>query len=222
MRLKYFMDEKMSNELLIVSPDHQLSTMLNSALSTEFSLHKCITELPTLNEIESISPSLIIIDANLFDEDPEKNLACFRAGYKTLIYGGYWSDSKQIRAYTEGMSGYCVENAKAVIIMEAVKSILKGDIWIKHNLISTVINSLLLRKQDKTSKKYLENDPFRLLSRRELDVVERVQTGESNREIADKLCISERTVKAHLSSTFKKLNVPDRLHLVVFLQRYSM
>ena len=212
----------MSNELLIVCPDQQLSTMLDLALSTEFSLHECITELPTLNEIESISPSLIIIDANLFDENPEINLACFRAGYKTLIYGGDWSDSKQIRAYTEGMSGYCDENVKAVIITEAVKSILKGDIWIKHNLISTVINSLLQRKQDDTSKRYLENNLSELLSGRELEVVECVQTGESNREIADKLCISERTVKAHLSSTFKKLNVPDRLHLVVLLQRYSM
>jgi len=212
----------MSNDLLIVCPDQQLFTMLNSALSTEFSVHECITELPTLNEIESISPSLTIIDAHLFDENPEKYIAFFRAGYKTLIYGGDWSDSKQIKAYTEGMSGYCVENAKAVVIFEAVKSILKGDIWIKHNLISTVINSLLQRKQDVVSKKYFENNLSELLSGRELEVVERVQTGESNREIAEKLCISERTVKAHLSSTFKKLNVPDRLHLVVFLQRYSM
>ncbi len=212
----------MSDDLLIVCPGQQLFTMLNSALSTEFSIHECISELPTLNEIESISPSLIIIDANLFDKNPEKILACFGAGYKSLIYGGDWSDSKQIKAYTEGMSGYCVENAKAVILMEAVKSILKGDIWIKHNLISTVINSLLQRKQDDVSKKYFENNLSELLSGRELEVVERVQTGESNREIADKLCISERTVKAHLSSTFKKLNVPDRLHLVVFLQRYSM
>ena len=212
----------MSNELLIVCPDQQLSTMLDSALSAEFTVHECTTELPTLNEIESISPSLIIIDANLFDENPEKILDYFRAGYKTLIYGGDWPDSKQIKAYTEGMSGYCVGNVKAVVIIEAVKSILKGDIWIKRNLISTVINSLLQRKQDDTSKKYLENNLSELLSGRELEVVKRVQTGESNREIADKLYISERTVKAHLSSTFKKLNVPDRLHLVVLLQRYSM
>ena len=221
----------MSNELLIVCPDQQLSTMLVSALSTEFTVHECttelptcecITELPTLNEIESISPLLMIIDANLFDEDPEKILDYFRAGYKTLLYGGDWSDSKQIKAYTEGMSGYCVEHAKIIVIIEAVKSILKGDIWIKHNLISTVISSLLQSKQDNTSKEYLENNLSELLSDRELQVVERVQTGESNKEIADKLCISERTVKAHLSSTFRKLNVPDRLHLVVFLQRYSM
>ena len=221
----------MSNELLIVCPDEQLYTIVNSALSAEFSVHECTTELPTcecttelptVNEIESISPSLIIIDTNLFDENPEKILDYFRAGYKTLIYGGDWSDSKQIKAYTEGMSGYCVENAKTVVIAEAIKSILKGDIWIKHNLISTVINSLLQRKEDDASKKYPENNLSELLSGRELEVVERVQTGESNREIADKLCISERTVKAHLSSTFKKLNVPDRLHLVVFLQRYSM
>ena len=212
----------MSNELLIVCCDQKLSSMLISVLSTDFSLHKCLIDLPTLNEIESISPSLIIIEANLFDKDPERIQGFYRAGYKTLVYGGYWSDSKQIKAYTEGMSGYCVENANRVIITKGVKSILKGDIWIKHNLISTVISTLLQRKEGGLSETQSGENPIRLLSRREMEVVKRVQTGESNKEIADKLFISERTVKAHFSSIFKKLNVPDRLHLVVFLQRHSM
>jgi two-component system nitrate/nitrite response regulator NarL len=212
----------MSNELLIVCCDQKLSSMLISVLSTDFSLHKCIIDLPTLNEMESISPSLTIIEANLFDKDPERIQVFYRAGYKTLMYGGCWPDSKQIKAYTEGMSGYCAENANRVIITEAVKSILKGDIWIKHNLISTVINSLLQRKQGGLSEIQPGENPISLLSRREIEVVKRVQTGESNREISDKLFISERTVKAHFSSIFKKLNVPDRLHLVIFLQRHSM
>jgi DNA-binding NarL/FixJ family response regulator len=212
----------MSNELLIVCSDQKLSSKLISVLSTDFSLHKCIIDLPSLNEIETISPSLIIIEANLFDKDSERIQDYYRGGYKTLIYGGHWSDSKQIKAYTEGMSGYCVENADSVIITNGVKSILKGDLWIKNNLISTVINTLLQRKEGNLSEVQSGENPIGLLSRREMEVVKHVQTGESNREISEKLFISERTVKAHLSSIFKKLNVPDRLHLVIFLQRYSV
>lgn len=209
----------MSNELLVVCDDQKLSDNLYSALSADYSLRKHCVGLPTLNEVKSISPLLILIEANLFDAVLIKNLTGYMTGFKTLIYGGNWLDSKQIRAYSYGISGYCGENVKAIVIQEAVRNILKGDIWIKHHLISAVINILLLQQQEDTSKKILENDLFELLSHRELDVVKRVQIGESNKEIADKLCISERTVKAHLSSIFKKLDIPNRLHLVVLLQK---
>lgn len=212
----------MSNELLVVCDDQKLSDDLYSALSSDYALRKHDVGLPTLNEVKSISPLLILVEANLFDAIIEKNLAGYMIGYKTLIYGGDWLDSKQIRAYSYGISGYCGENVKAIVIQEAVRNILKGDIWIKHHLISTVINVLLQQQREDTSKKDFENDLYELLSNRELEVVRRVQVGESNKEIADKLCISERTVKAHLSSTFKKLDVPDRLHLVVLLQKHSM
>jgi len=208
----------MNEELLVICNDQKLSDDLYSALSSDYSLRKYDDGLPTLNEVKSISPLLILIEANLFDAIIEQKLAGYMIGYKTLIYGGDWSDSKQIIAYTHGISGYCGENVKAIVIQEAVRNIIRGDIWIKYQLISTVINALFLQQQEDTGK----NDLFELLSNRELEVVRRVQIGESNKEIADKLCISERTVKAHLSSTFKKLDVPDRLNLVVLLQKYSM
>jgi len=56
------------------------------------------------------------------------------------------------------------------------------------------------------------------LSPRELEVANMVSTGENNKEIAKQLTISERTVKAHLTSTFKKINVSDRLHLALFMK----
>ena len=214
--------DSMNEELLVIGNDQKLSDDLYSALSSDYSLRKYDVGLPTLNQVKSISPLLILIEANLFDAIIEQNLTGYMIGYKTLIYGGDWSDSKQIIAYTHGISGYCGENVKAIVIQEAVRNIIKGDIWIKHQLISTVINDLFLQQQEDTGKNDFENDLFELLSNRELEVVRRVQIGESNKEIADKLCISERTVKAHLSSTFKKLDVPDRLNLVVLLQKYSM
>ena len=59
------------------------------------------------------------------------------------------------------------------------------------------------------------------LSSRELDVANMIRVGENNKAIADTLDISERTVKAHLTSIFKKLEVPDRLHLALYMKEYS-
>ena len=212
----------MGKELLVVVADQRLKADVKQALSTEYSFRDCLGRLPTLAQITAVSPPLLIIESNLYDLKNDEVLDVIKSGFKALVCGGNWSDSKQIRAFTEGMSGYCNEQVKPIVIQEAVKSILKGDIWIKQNLISTVINSLLIRRQEDTRKKDLEKKIFDALSDRELEVVRRVQRGESNKEIADKLHISERTVKAHLGSTFKKLKVPDRLHLVVLLQQIEM
>jgi len=56
------------------------------------------------------------------------------------------------------------------------------------------------------------------LSERERDVALMIDQGKSNREIGDALFISERTVKAHLSSIYKKLHVEDRVHLILRLR----
>lgn len=56
------------------------------------------------------------------------------------------------------------------------------------------------------------------LTKRELDVAEMISQGKGNRSIAESLNISERTVKAHLTSIFRKLSVHDRLHLVLLLK----
>ena len=212
----------MDRELLVVVTDQRLKADVKQALSTEYSFRDCLGRLPSMTQITAIAPPLLIIESTLYDLKSDEVLEFIRAGHKALVCGGDWSDSKQIRAFTEGMSGYCNEKVKPVVIQEAVKSILKGDIWIKQNLVATVINSLLTRRQEDTRKKDFETKIFDSLSDRELEVVRRVQRGDSNREIADKLHISERTVKAHLSSTFKKLNVPDRLHLVVLLQQIEI
>jgi len=63
------------------------------------------------------------------------------------------------------------------------------------------------------------NEALKTLSSREKEVVVRIRTGESNKQIAEHLFISERTVKAHLSSIFKKLSLSDRLQLVIYLQQ---
>jgi DNA-binding NarL/FixJ family response regulator len=59
------------------------------------------------------------------------------------------------------------------------------------------------------------------LSSREHDVAKMIRDGENNKVIAKNLSISERTVKAHLTSIFKKLNVPDRLHLALYIKEFD-
>ncbi|MDO9140167.1 MAG: LuxR C-terminal-related transcriptional regulator, partial [Methylobacter sp.] len=102
---------------------------------------------------------------------------------------------------------------------KAVESILQGDIWVQRHLVPQVIGTLV-----KITRAPVAPPPkpapagLDTLSVRERDVVRLILRGISNKVIASELFISERTVKAHLTSIFKKLHVPDRLHLAILLK----
>ena len=81
------------------------------------------------------------------------------------------------------------------------------------------------RGSDKTSLHNVtisENNQFNSLTRREKDVLLLVAKGENNKSIADKLVLSEVTVKSHLSSIFKKLNVTNRTQLVLLAMQANL
>jgi len=110
--------------------------------------------------------------------------------------------------------------------LQAVTSVLKGDIWIQRHLVPRVIGTLVKMKPEPTqtldSSKTIESSALlKTLSSRESDVAKMIREGESNKIIAKSLSISERTVKAHLTSIFKKLNVPDRLHLALYIKEFD-
>lgn len=168
--------------------------------------------------------NLVVIDAKLLDSSFSSLVSLAQLNLKILVIGQSWTDDKQIEALASGCSGYCEMDTADQLLLKAANHLLRGDIWIQRHLIPRLINALAelsgdLRKNQRYQKD-IENK-LTLLSKRELDVAELIKTGESNKAIAAKLNISERTVKAHLTSIFNKLEIPDRLHLALFLTEIS-
>jgi len=132
---------------------------------------------------------------------------------------------KQVAALVTGASGYFESDISEAALLKAVECVINGDIWIKRQLIPKVLDTLVSaknRKKIEQQERSMNRDEIlRALSKREGDVAKMISLGESNKNIADKLFISERTVKAHLTSIFKKLNIPDRLHLAVLLKEIT-
>ncbi|MCK5829983.1 MAG: response regulator transcription factor [Methylococcales bacterium] len=207
-------------QVLIFSKNKPLINLWYSTLSS-------IYKVSVLDDIYTdLNADAIIIDAQQIDSD-DNLLSIFQEStIQFLVVGSNWSANSQIEALTHGASGYCDASESPKLILEALKQILKGEIWIQRSLIPKVIGSLIKVKASKTedinhssskkSKEILDS-----LSSREMDVVKMIQTGGNNKSIASTLHISERTVKAHLTSIFKKLNVPSRLHLAVLIKELS-
>jgi len=169
--------------------------------------------------------SLLVLDAQFIDADIATLEHIKDLHEKTVIAGCQWPEEKQVAALVTGASGYFESDIPEAALLKAVECVIEGDIWIKRQLIPKVLDTLVSaknRKKIEQQERSIDRDEILgTLSKREADVAKMISLGESNKNIADKLFISERTVKAHLTSIFKKLNIPDRLHLAVLLKEIT-
>lgn len=122
-----------------------------------------------------------------------------------------------------GIRGYANTYTSHAYLAEAVKVILLGDVWIGSQLLRGLVEELAqVRTHTDPERSTRAGDSsasglpgFSRLTAREREIVASLARGESNKGIAAKLGITERTVKAHLSSIFQKTGLKDRLHLAL-------
>lgn len=126
-----------------------------------------------------------------------------------------------VSALQSGANGYTNTYVTGSLLTEVVKTVLRGDIWAGPELLQKLLKRLLSNPPVTDSKVDTAEtvDCFEGLSSREHDVLSVLVTGASNKEIARELDITERTVKAHLSSIFQKTGVTDRVSLVLMASK---
>ncbi len=187
-------------------------------------LDRCRAHLTPMHSIKAAESiviasiaDIVLIDSRLIDKNPELLDKLGNSDSLCLILGCQWPEHKQIQALTQGICGYLEQQEVGNLLLKAVESIQKGEIWIHRKLVPKVIKQLTLKSQPKKSA-YDDKLNWSSLSRREIDVATMIAAGHNNKQIANQLKISERTVKAHLTSIFKKLEISDRLHLALLVK----
>lgn len=121
-----------------------------------------------------------------------------------------------LRALNAGARAYCHLLAAPGLLQEVAQVVDLGGLWVGPELVQRLMaatRELLQRNPDAVRSAV----DLSVLSERELQVAHAVAEGQSNREVAEQLHISERTVKAHLGAVFEKLGVRDRVQLVLQL-----
>ncbi len=112
-------------------------------------------------------------------------------------------DMDDIRqAIQSGVSGYIPKSTDSDIILNAVKLVLAGGIYLPEILINPFLNAT-------------QKSADQLLSQRQKDILSLVEKGLSNKEIAQKLNISEETIKKHIKNIFQLLQVNNRMQAVI-------
>ena len=121
-----------------------------------------------------------------------------------------------LRALNAGARGYCHLLAAPVLLQEVAQVVSLGGLWVGPDLVQRLM-AATRELQQRSHDAVRPMVDLSVLSERELQVARAVAEGQSNREVAEQLHISERTVKAHLGAVFEKLGLRDRVQLVLQL-----
>lgn len=134
---------------------------------------------------------------------------------RAVLLSGVPEPSEGLRALNDGARGYTHAYGVPALLQEVALVIEHGGLWVGPDLLQRLVgstNAALAAVAPSAGP-----NAWALLSAREVQVARAVSAGRSNKEVAGKMFISERTVKAHLSAIFEKLGVRDRLQLVLRL-----
>ena len=170
-----------------------------------------------IKKIRSSKPDIVLLDINMpvingieaLQEIRKKKLKT-----KVIILTVHNEIEYLLRAVDIGIDGYVLKDSDAHELIRAVTSVYEGDKFIQPSLIP-LLNSKLIARD-------LDAERLEQLSKREIEVLKLVAVGMFNKEIGVELGISERTVKNHLSSIFKKIDSSDRTQAAVFAIRNGL
>ena len=162
-------------------------------------------------KIEEVKPDVLLLDINMPGMDGFEVLMKMRENetkIKVILITYHDEMDYLLRAINLGVDGYLLKKTNYIELKDAILSVMSGERYIQPSMIPEL--TVKLTQQDK------DNEKIRNLTRRELEVLQSLAVGMYNKEIANKLNISERTVKNHISNIFKKICVTDRTQAAVF------
>ncbi len=188
--------------------------------------HKNVYHTTYLSELSTLS-SKVKIDMLLLHRDiaPLETVARIRQSFpdcKIFVLSNRPEQMEGLQFLQYGVVGYANTYIAPARLTEAVQTILGGSVWIGQDLMQRLIQATF--KGDK--KKPAEGSAtdgrkqvLQKLSDREYQIADLVAQGLSNVDIAESLAITERTVKAHLSSVYAKTGTKGRLNLALLINR---
>ena len=171
----------------------------------------------------SDNPDIILLDIDLGGENgldliPELLEAAVNA--RIIMITGSRDPEAYRQAVLRGAMGVVPKEKAAEVLIRAIERVKAGEAWLDPVTVAGLLSEITARNKPKAVNP--EAAKIATLTRREREVVSLVGEGIKSREIADRLFISETTVRHHLTSIFDKLGVADRVELMLYAYRHEL
>jgi DNA-binding NarL/FixJ family response regulator len=174
--------------------------------------------------IREIKPDVAVLDVNLpglNGQQVTRQLVIGKTPTRMVLLTAYDDTEQVIHAMRAGAHAYCSKDVQPEKLVEIVRIAHEGKYFISNEVYEREgVERWLVQQTESSSRPYSDpGEPFHPLSKREMEVLECVTLGMSNKEIATFLGISHQTVKNHVTAILRKLGVEDRTQAAVYALR---
>jgi DNA-binding NarL/FixJ family response regulator len=207
---------------ILLAEDHTVTRLgLRFILESKEALElvgEAVNGADAVNKVRQLNPDVVIMDVEMPVMDGIAAAAAIRAehpGMKIVMLTAHKDDQDIFGALAAGANGYCVKDITDERLLHAIESVYAGDLWLDSTIAAKVVRALPDLKQASAATP-------EQLSERELQVLQLIVDGLSNQQIAQKLYISNDTVKTHIKRILEKLSASDRTQAAVKALRQGL
>lgn len=204
-------------KLMLVDDHAVLRDGLKNILGMESDIQvvcEAVNGIEALGKVEEFMPDVILMDINIPERNGIEVTGLIKGIYpsiKILILTMYNHEEYFLSAIRQGADGYLLKDAPSDHVVDAIRAVAKGQSVIHPSMTKKFLNFSSPKKENVAVEKKES-----LLTEREKDVLLCLVKGMNNKEIAQDLFISDKTVKIHVSNIFKKLEVKSRSQVVIY------
>jgi DNA-binding NarL/FixJ family response regulator len=166
-------------------------------------------------------PDVVLLDLNLGHEsslDRMQDILSASEKSRILILTGIIDEEMHKSAMQNGAQGILLKNHAGTTLLNAIKKIYQGEAWVDRTLTAKLLAEANKNKQVKQE----EQKKINTLTRREYEIIKLIAEGLVNKEIANRLFVSEKTIRNHLTVIYSKLDVASRLELAIYASRHGL
>lgn len=208
---------------VVIADDHPivrdgLSKLLNLEDDIEVVGEACDGR-DLLDKLDVLQPDVVLLDLRMPNLDGLGTLQTMQntnnTKAKVIVLTASEDKNEFVQAMKLGCSGIVLKQTSADLIVKSIRKVHGGEIWLDSHTTAAVMRQFATAAETASapSTRARERSP---LSTREREIVGLVAQGFKNKEMAEKMFISEQTVKNHLHNIFDKLGVSDRLELALY------
>lgn len=179
---------------------------------------RCSTGDEALAALRRVRPDVAILDIRM---PGVSGLELLRHVYneglptRVVLLTAEIGDEAVVEAVRLNVAGIVLKEMAPRVLLQSVRAVAAGEKWLDDGAMRRALDKMLRREAGLA-------DAVRVLTPRELEVVKMVATGLRNKQIADRLTITEGTVKIHLHSIYQKLGVSGRVELSIYAREKSL
>ncbi len=182
--------------------------------------------MDAIDKIVELDPDVVLLDPKLPRIDGLTVLRSIQTRApkcRVILFAGSENKEEFVEAMKLGCCGILLKDASTSLIEKSIQKVHAGEIWLDSNTTAAVIRQFASPSEFPAAHPNGKPNRERAqLSQREREIIVLIAQGYKNKEIAEKMFITEQTVKNHLHNVFDKLGVSDRLELALYAIHNSL